>query len=142
MRAIGSEVTGASEAADVTGLQRDCQRQDLPDAADGLEPLEVLAQLDLGQDAALKLVNLAVDAVHHHQVLLHGLLVLVEQLHGVDALGIPAFDVVAADARAEVESALPPAVRAANRQLWVGMSLRVRQLRRLPAVIDIQVIGY
>ena len=95
-----------------------------PDAADGLEPLEVLAQLDLGQDAALKLDDLAVDAVHHRQVRLHGLLVLVEQFHGVDALGIPALDLVAAGARAEV----------ARNQVFNAQDLRAALTHELAAL--------
>ena len=115
---------GASEAADVAGLQRDGQRQDLPDAADGLERLEVLAQLGLGQDAALQLDDLAVDAVHHRQVRLHGLLLLVEQFHGIDALGIPAFDLVAAGARAEV----------ARNQVFNAQDLRAALAHELAAL--------
>ena len=45
---------------------------------------------------------MAVDAVHHRQVRLQGLFVLFEQFHGIDELGIPALDLVAARARTEV----------------------------------------
>lgn len=78
--------------------------QNLADAADGLERLVVVAQLESGHYAAFELLNLVVDAIHYCQVRLQGLLLVIEQLHGVDALGIPSLDIVAADARADVAS--------------------------------------
>ena len=65
-------------------------------------PLTVLAQLGFGQNAALQLLDLLVQAEHHGKVDLDGQPLLGQQRHRLDVVVASALDLVAAGMGAQV----------------------------------------